>query len=119
MRFPLARFTIVITGDFGKERTYEKMKQWTEANGGKFVRDLSRTVTHLVCSKEHFKGMAPLGIWHFFSTDHKAQKADVTSNSPAGYAHTVNQDRELRLVRRLIDAEEAVTRRPLLYGTAC
>ena len=77
MKYPLARFAIVITGDFGKERTYEKMKQWTEANGGKFVREISRTVTHLVCSKEHFKAKAPLGIWLPFRIDNKVLMADV------------------------------------------
>ena len=61
MKFPMNRFTIAVTGDFGKERSHEKMKQWTEKNGGKFVRGISPIVTHLVCSKEDFKTKTPFG----------------------------------------------------------
>ncbi|KAL8783499.1 MAG: hypothetical protein Q9195_009369 [Heterodermia aff. obscurata] len=59
MKYPLKRFTIAVTGDFGHARTHEKMKQWTEHNGGEFSREISNEVTHLVCSKEHYKNMAP------------------------------------------------------------
>ena len=61
MKYPLKGFTIAVTGDFGHARTHEKMKQWTEHNGGEFSREITNKVTHLVCSKEHYKSAAPFG----------------------------------------------------------
>lgn len=64
MKYPLQHLTIAVTGDFGKARPHDRMKQWTEHNGGKFVREISRKVTHLVCSKEDYKKESALGISH-------------------------------------------------------
>ncbi|KAL9134303.1 MAG: hypothetical protein Q9175_004517 [Cornicularia normoerica] len=52
---PLKRFTIAITGYFGEKRSFEQMRNWIHANGGTFAYDVSPEVTHLVCSKDHFK----------------------------------------------------------------
>ncbi|KAM0805679.1 hypothetical protein BDR22DRAFT_968894 [Usnea florida] len=52
---PLKRLTIAVTGDFGEQRSVEQMRRWIHVNGGTFAYDVSAEVTHLVCSKEHFK----------------------------------------------------------------
>ncbi len=62
MKHPLKRFTIAVTGNFGETRTHDKMKQWIEANGGTFAPKISVEVTHLVCSKEHFKKSVTIGM---------------------------------------------------------
>jgi hypothetical protein len=50
-----AHFTIAISGDFGKERTLEDLKRWISKNGGNYSKNVDQNVTHLVCSKEHYK----------------------------------------------------------------
>jgi hypothetical protein len=50
-----ARFTIAITGDFGKERKQDDFKRWIELNGGKYSNKVTDDITHLVCSKAHYK----------------------------------------------------------------
>ena len=54
--------TVAVTGDFGLARSHEKMKQWVDRNGGTFSKDITKSVTHLVCSKEEWKRNAPMGI---------------------------------------------------------
>ena len=93
MKYPLRRFTIAVTGDFGKVRTHEKLKQWTEKNGGKFVRKISEDVTHLVCSKEDYKNEAPLGTI-------RASRLVGASNIPdsaQSETHTLHSNCRLRL----------------------
>ena len=58
---PLKRLTIAVTGDFGEQRSVEQMRKWIHVNGGKFAYDVSAEVTHLVCSKEHFKKSVTMG----------------------------------------------------------
>ena len=53
---------IVVTGDFGQDRSFEKMRQWIQINGGTFAYDINPSVTHLICSKEHYKRNKGLGI---------------------------------------------------------
>ncbi|MCJ1425716.1 hypothetical protein MMC29_003616, partial [Sticta canariensis] len=55
MKDPLKRFTIAVTGDFGPQRSHEKIRQWVEANGGTFASNITPKVTHLICSRQHFK----------------------------------------------------------------
>lgn len=62
MKHPLHRFTIAVTGDFGESRGHDKMKQWITRNGGKFTTDISSKVTHLICSKEHYKKAVLMGM---------------------------------------------------------
>ena len=62
MKDPMQRFTIAATGDFGHQRTHDKMRQWVEKNGGKWSKDVTEHVTHLVCSKEHFKKKTLMGL---------------------------------------------------------
>ncbi len=62
MKTPLKKFTIAVTGEFGELRTHDKMKQWIEANGGTFATKISAKVTHLVCSREHYKKSVAIGI---------------------------------------------------------
>lgn len=59
---PLKRFTIAISGNFGEQRSVEQIKRWIQANGGTFAADVSSEVTHLVCSKEHFKKGVAMGM---------------------------------------------------------
>ncbi len=62
MKYPLKPFTIAVTGDFGESRGHDKMKQWIIRNGGKFAMDISPEVTHLICSKEHYKKAVIMGM---------------------------------------------------------
>ncbi|KAL8745143.1 MAG: hypothetical protein Q9190_002701 [Brigantiaea leucoxantha] len=62
MKSPMKKFTIAVTGDFGALRTHEKIRQWVENNGGTFALNISPDVTHLVCSKEHYKRSVTMGM---------------------------------------------------------
>ncbi|MCJ1462632.1 hypothetical protein MMC07_001234 [Pseudocyphellaria aurata] len=62
MKDPLKSFTIAATGTFGPQRSYEKIRQWVEANGGTFTMTISPKVTHLICSREHFKKGVAMGM---------------------------------------------------------
>lgn len=62
MKFPMQRLTIAVTGDFGPKRSHEKMEHWVKKNGGTFSKDINKTVTHLVCSKEEYKKNSAMGI---------------------------------------------------------
>ena len=62
MKGPFKAFTIAVTGDFGQNRSLEKMRQWIQVNDGTFSYDVNSDVTHLICSKEHFKKNRGLGI---------------------------------------------------------
>ena len=62
MKYPLKPFTIAVTGDFGESRGHDKMKQWIIRNGGKFTVDIGSKVTHLICSKEHYKRAVMMGM---------------------------------------------------------
>ncbi|MCJ1367968.1 hypothetical protein MMC16_007106 [Acarospora aff. strigata] len=55
MKNPFKRFTIALTGDFGQGRSHEKMRDWVEANGGTFSKQVNSNVTHLVCSLKDWK----------------------------------------------------------------
>lgn len=55
MKDPLKGFTIAVTGDFGQDRSFEKIRKWVQANGGSFAYEITPRVTHLVCSKNHHK----------------------------------------------------------------
>ena len=48
-------FTIAVTGDFGANRSPEQMRSWIQNQGGTFAYEISPKVTHLICSKDHFK----------------------------------------------------------------
>lgn len=58
---PLKRFTIAITGYFGEQRSLEQIRKWIHVNGGTVAHDVSSQVTHLVCSKKHFKKDVAMG----------------------------------------------------------
>lgn len=69
MKVPLTGFTIAVTGDFGPQRSREKIRQWVEANGGTFTFNITPGVTHLICSREHFKRGVAMGMntrWTLF-----------------------------------------------------
>ena len=61
MKDPLKKCTIAVSGDFGKARTMDKLRQWIEMNGGTFATKIDCNVTHLVCSKEHYKKSVAIG----------------------------------------------------------
>ncbi|KAK2871794.1 hypothetical protein FQN49_002818 [Arthroderma sp. PD_2] len=44
---------ISVTGEFGPKA--DKFKQWTEANGGKYSKEVDNGVTHLLATQEAFK----------------------------------------------------------------
>lgn len=47
------------TGDFGDKT--DKIKQWVEANGGIYSKDITPNVTHLVCSDKAWKKGVDIG----------------------------------------------------------
>ena len=57
----LKKCRIAVTGDFGKARPYEKIKHWIEFQGGSIATKVDSSVTHLVCSQEHFKKNVAMG----------------------------------------------------------
>ena len=57
----LKRLVIAVTGDFGTQRSMDKMKAWIHAHGGSFSPDVSTKVTHLICSKEDYRNQVLLG----------------------------------------------------------
>ena len=57
----MKRFTIAITGYFGEKRSTEQIRKWIQLNGGTVAHDVSSEVTHLVCSKKHFKQNVAMG----------------------------------------------------------
>lgn len=91
MKNPLRRLTIAVTGDFGKVRTHEKLKQWIEKNGGTFVRKISDNVTHLICSKEDYKDGAPLGTF----CAARLMRASNTFDSAQSETHIVHRNCQL------------------------
>lgn len=68
MKDPLVKLNIVISGDFGEKRSHENLKRWIENNGGKVTSINSTTVTHLICSKEHWKMQHPMGTPSYLSS---------------------------------------------------
>ncbi|MCJ1233487.1 hypothetical protein MMC14_001445 [Varicellaria rhodocarpa] len=46
---------IAVTGDFGKERSIDRIKLWIEFFGGVFSPRIDARVTHLVCSRADYK----------------------------------------------------------------
>ena len=56
---------IAITGDFGPDRTDDKIKKWIKASGGKFRCGIGSDVTHLVCSVEDYMQDVAMGKFRF------------------------------------------------------
>lgn len=102
MKYPLRQLTIAVTGDFGRVRTHEKLKQWIEKNGGKFVRTISEDVTHLICSKEDYKDGAPLGT---FCAARLMQASNICGSAQSE-THILHSNCQLRLARGLADASK-------------
>jgi hypothetical protein len=61
MKDPLKNAVIAITGDFGASRKLENMKRWIESSGGKYSAKVEDGVTHLICSKDHWKSHSAAG----------------------------------------------------------
>ncbi|KIW67950.1 hypothetical protein PV04_03929 [Phialophora macrospora] len=53
------RIVLASTGDFPGEKD-DKIKGWVEHAGGTFVKELSKDVTHLVCSEKAWKRYYPI-----------------------------------------------------------
>lgn len=68
MKDPLRKDFIAVSGDFGEERSHEKIKRWIEVNGGKYESSITDRTTHLICSKSHWKRRAKMGTYvvHLF-----------------------------------------------------
>ena len=63
MKDPFKKVILASTGDFGNDRSEQKIKQWVEHSGGKYSSKISPEVTHLVASKEHYKKSAKMGMF--------------------------------------------------------
>lgn len=55
--------TIAVVGDLGGNPSWTdtNITRWVELRKGRFVREMSDDVTHVLCSKEEFKRMGPMG----------------------------------------------------------
>ncbi|KAF2102650.1 hypothetical protein NA57DRAFT_71639 [Rhizodiscina lignyota] len=51
----LKNYIIAATGDFGQARSHDNLRRWVEANGGKWASTVTKLVTHLIVSKDHWK----------------------------------------------------------------
>lgn len=112
----MSRLTIAVTGDFGPKRSHDKMEHWVRKNGGMFSKNINKTVTHLICSKEEYKKNSAMGI--LFKS--RIMVGLLTSvNSAASQGDQEARNRELRLVRRLVDAEKTFERAGLSHGSSC
>jgi hypothetical protein len=49
----LSKLIISCSGDVGQKP--EQLKKWVENNGGRWVPKPTKGITHLICSKEHWK----------------------------------------------------------------
>lgn len=54
------KVVLASTGDHAANKN-DKIKNWVEHAGGVFVKDLSKDVTHLVCSQKAWKRYYPIG----------------------------------------------------------
>jgi hypothetical protein len=56
---------ILLSGDFGKDRSYDKIKKWVEYMGATYATKVDWGVTHLVCSMEDYKKQTIKGELNF------------------------------------------------------
>lgn len=56
------KITLASTGDFPRDKD-NKIKGWVEHAGGTFAKELSRNVTHLLCSDKAWKRYYPIGMF--------------------------------------------------------
>lgn len=62
MKDPLRKDFIAVSGNFGEDRSHEKIKSWIEINGGRYETSITDRTTHLICSKEHWMRKAKMGM---------------------------------------------------------
>jgi hypothetical protein len=55
----LSKLMVSCSGNVGQKP--EQLKKWVENNGGKWVSRPMKDITHLICSKEHWKREADDG----------------------------------------------------------
>ena len=63
MKDPFKKVVLAATGDFGKDRSDQKIKQWVEHHGGTYSSKIGPDVTHLVASKNNYKRSAKMGMY--------------------------------------------------------
>jgi anthranilate synthase/indole-3-glycerol phosphate synthase/phosphoribosylanthranilate isomerase len=92
------KVNVCIAGDFGSKG--DKIKQWVEANGGTFSKELDHHVTHLISTQNAFRrsisisGRFPFLPWSLRIT---VQLTENTPFSPRGEAHERPESRVHRL----------------------
>ncbi|KAF2709996.1 hypothetical protein K504DRAFT_501293 [Pleomassaria siparia CBS 279.74] len=52
----LSKLVISASGGVGPGKDHSQLRKWVENNGGKWLPKPNETITHLICSKEHWKG---------------------------------------------------------------
>jgi hypothetical protein len=55
----LQKLVITSSGDVGHKP--DQLRKWVEANGGRWVGKMQGDVTHMICSKDHWKKNAVAG----------------------------------------------------------
>ena len=97
---PLKNLTIAVTGHFGDQRSPQQIHQWIHANGAIVAHEISSNVTHLVCSKEHFKKNVAIGTAYCLLklTTHYTDSQPLLASSKGSSAQN-HQDRLLGLAR--------------------
>ncbi|KAF2203226.1 hypothetical protein GQ43DRAFT_470178 [Delitschia confertaspora ATCC 74209] len=51
----LKNFTITTTGDLGRGKSSDNLRKWVEANGGRWLPNVTKDTTHLITSKESWR----------------------------------------------------------------
>ncbi|KAL9129242.1 MAG: hypothetical protein Q9217_002254 [Psora testacea] len=107
----LKRFTIAVTGDFGQQRTTEKVRQWIHYHGGTFASEMSPTVTHLICSKQHYGKAVPKVKQALKLKTVKIVKFDWLEDSLLSKPPRVRNEREYLMGTIIGTARESKTRK--------
>jgi hypothetical protein len=59
--------TIAVAGDLGGGQWSDaNISHWVELREGKFVREMSEDVTHLVCNGDEFRRMGGMGTFSIY-----------------------------------------------------
>lgn len=88
------------------ENNGDKIPQWIKANGGKYTKDITAEVTHLITTKEAYKKNVEAGNLSPLYNDSKRRSTDMLS-SARGQTGEISQDCHLRLVGGFTSVEES------------
>ena len=92
---------VSLAGDFGPKG--DKIKQWVEANGGTFSKELNEEVTHVISTQNAYRKKVAAGMFYQFRpagasfSDGRHMHMLTGKHSPRCNSHETGQDRIDRL----------------------